>query len=1118
MGRTRKQKTNEEEDNESSSSTVTRPRRKKETRNKENLNDGGNDCTYSVTNSAKDSEDSTTNSTMDSEDSATNSSKQIETRTKVNKNNVLPYACKRGCNMTFQHKTQLYRHKKVCTGKSPLKKRDTYKKVGGKFQCLNCEKLFAYQTNAGRHNCKENEIHQCKFCNKMFDWKSKLSRHEKTHKNEILVPSFVSLDTPSSTEEQPSSTEPTTSTEPPPVLVAKTLFGKQPEMPKCSFCEKTFPHISRVKRHEEQVHKNVVATPSSESFFDFEGETSYDVGADEVIGNCTDFLDPNINTDEPLACSSTFVEESDIHDYFTDIITIFQDTIESSMDETGLPPLIEDDDEDEADVLEHVVEGDVCDKDDCEYDDKFLSRSLISYLQEIHKDNNPKFKKIIVDLFGVERIANYKFQYFLACKMDINYTNFKRSMKRWFQAGMNESRGGKNKLDLNTRQKIYDTWISNSQPSTDNRNNRCQVRISENEYNKRYSELENKDVELETSVNKRGRKNVAANRMISTTTVKGIQKKLSDDGLKVSIGSIINNKPFFITYATEKELSLCLCKLCINMTFLFEPLMARAKKDGDETFQSISSFFMDSSSCSKSPNGYYHWKCVNKQCKDCNKLPPATLKCMESEELVTVDQFEMVHREYQKFNTKKKIMEIKKTKCMDRVHKKISYRDLYKKVWSMKKAYMVHKYYVYNDKYHWPKIVATVPELGEITHCDYSENMSQLHKREAQPCHFNKPAYSLHCTVEHIDPEKHPHLKSPYKYIYHLSDCKTHNYAYTSIVANHCVEMNPLPAIIRKKSDNCAVQYKCSWVFGEYLQMANKYNRKVLIYYGPSGHGKGLVDAMSAFGVKGPLLMMVLTREFGYKCANDICEAMKAHFQGDEQKLYFTIPTEQIVMKESTKKQLKIPGCVKYAYHMICFFPSGKILAKVNMCSCEYCLVGDFEFCQIEKGIRINHDGSAVVDDDYETDSDVEFEDDDFGDDLEENMELYEMRCETVLQITQPGNVVALFAPIKQCLQLFYLCRVIKIGKATAEDMKTIFKKHPSIGEGKEYLQLQYYEKKPNSEFSRNGTVIYKPIKKPEYAPPSSVMFPQVNHTTIGKDIHLSIHEYQWLCDSIGQC
>ena len=127
------------------------------------------------------------------------------------------------------------------------------------------------------------------------------------------------------------------------------------------------------------------------------------------------------------------------------------------------------------------------------------------------------------------------------------------------------------------------------------------------------------------------------------------------------------------------------------------------------------------------------------------------------------------------------------------------------------------------------------------------------------------------------------------------------------------------------------------------------------MYYGPSGHGKGLVDAMSTFGVKGPLLRKVLTEDFSYKSAKDICEALKADFEGDNQKLYFEIPEQDPLALEETKIKVKIPGCVKHAYHMICFYPSGKILAKVNICSCDHCLLGRFDLCKIEKGIIVSH-------------------------------------------------------------------------------------------------------------------------------------------------------------------
>ena len=59
----------------------------------------------------------------------------------------------------------------------------------------------------------------------------------------------------------------------------------------------------------------------------------------------------------------------------------------------------------------------------------------------------------------------------------------------------------------------------------------------------------------------------------------------------------------------------------------------------------------------------------------------------------------------------------------------MTYEELYKKLCKLRTAYTTHKYHVYNV-YHWPIILGTVPEYGEIFHSDYSENMSQMHKYE----------------------------------------------------------------------------------------------------------------------------------------------------------------------------------------------------------------------------------------------------------------------------------------------------------------------------------------------------------------------------------------------------
>ena len=149
---------------------------------------------------------------------------------------------------------------------------------------------------------------------------------------------------------------------------------------------------------------------------------------------------------------------------------------------------------------------------------------------------------------------------------------------------------GKSVLAPEVRQAIYDTWIDHSIASTDNRNNHASVQTSKKEYIQRHYGIENKTFQLEESKKKHGRVKNSANQMIVTETVCSIHKSLLDKGFNVSLGSVLNLKPFFVTYGSENEMSLCLCKLCLNTKFLFDALMSNAKKDDDESHTSTLHF------------------------------------------------------------------------------------------------------------------------------------------------------------------------------------------------------------------------------------------------------------------------------------------------------------------------------------------------------------------------------------------------------------------------------------------------------------------------------------------------------------------------------------------------
>ena len=318
---------------------------------------------------------------------------------------------------------------------------------------------------------------------------------------------------------------------------------------------------------------------------------------------------------------------------------------------------------------------------------------FMEYLKTIYA-NRCKFMTLLLDVFGFDRMTDSSFIYFLSFQLDLNFHNLKRGISRWIDAGMQDPRGRNRALSSEARQQIYDAWLDHAQPSTDNRNGRCRVKISKMEYLKKYSGIENKDVVIEEQVNKRGCVNYLSNRMIFTSTIRGIKQKLDEKNINVSTGSILNLKPFFITYASEKEMLLCLCKICLNVKFMFDPLMVRAKKDGDEVFDSISSFFMHGCTCDKSPNGYYMCSCSSRRCKNCMDSKPAPLKCQSSNEIVSYDQFEVVEREYLQLDKKTNEVEKKNTKLTDRVTTQTTYTDLYKKLVAMRKVYTIHKYHI----------------------------------------------------------------------------------------------------------------------------------------------------------------------------------------------------------------------------------------------------------------------------------------------------------------------------------------------------------------------------------------------------------------------------------------
>ena len=130
---------------------------------------------------------------------------------------------------------------------------------------------------------------------------------------------------------------------------------------------------------------------------------------------------------------------------------------------------------------------------------------------------------------------------------------------------------------------------------------------------------------------------------------------------------------------------------------------------------------------------------------------------------------------------------------------------------------------------------------------------------------------------------------------------KKHDFAFTEFVVRDLLSRFDIDPIIRFKSDNCGYQYCSLHVFQFYRNLSKELGKTIILYYGVNGHGRGLVDAMSGFGVNTPLKREIITNDFMFRTAEELCEYLEHRFENDESKLYVYIPEDALASLRSRK-------------------------------------------------------------------------------------------------------------------------------------------------------------------------------------------------------------------------
>ena len=147
-----------------------------------------------------------------------------------------------------------------------------------------------------------------------------------------------------------------------------------------------------------------------------------------------------------------------------------------------------------------------------------------------------------------------------------------------------------------------------------------------------------------------------------------------------------------------------------------------------------------------------------------------------------------------------------------------------------------------------------------------------------------------------------------------------------------------------------------------------KHQIQVAWFYGEPGHGRGLVDAMSSFGCKGPLHQMIINDDSWFDTADEMKCALDIHFKDDVTKVFHVIEPEALAKEKKKRKKLQIKGCKKM--HMISVDKDGWFTMRVVLHVNEKSLISlEFNNEIIDAQLDVtdtlyDHDDSEKVDED----------------------------------------------------------------------------------------------------------------------------------------------------------
>lgn len=279
-------------------------------------------------------------------------------------------------------------------------------------------------------------------------------------------------------------------------------------------------------------------------------------------------------------------------------------------------------------------------------------------------------------------------------------------------------------------------------------------------------------------------------------------------------------------------------------------------------------------------------------------------------------------------------------------------------------------------------------------------------------------------------------------------------------------------------------------------ELANEKNITIIRIYGAAGHGKGIIDAMSSFGVKAILRQTIIGTDSWFKDSEEMVEFLAEQKKCDTKFVYRNIyPNDLSIHRLTKKKSIKIVGCSKI--HLLCFRKEKEILLKNVLCNCENCLMLQFDKC--------NKTETEMQNAAYNVPSDGEVLEDEIEDRQVENEG--KISDEQVYEFITENSFITVYSPSISTDPFFV---VLVENKSVATEKLTDANGHVIL-EGEQYFEGRYLEKISES---RRG-IGFKIVEGLVYILPCEVMSTFVDVELEGNDYFINMIEYTSLLTNL---